>query len=205
MNWTLNQHIIVPRSWASLGFGQVILLLKNQYYVDSHPAPCNFQDLLKIHINVPVLRLLGRFSYIYINKRLTWLKLRLALRWEGSKAWVGRQECSALNRITNQEPCGGFEKASSTQVQGKRAAKTRRKTNLGTLLLRLFQHCKLGKDVLKETLKETLGKEMGIRCKVEGHVMVWLGSSESHAPTPQPSDRGCNSVFLCWGGWIVCA
>lgn len=102
--------------------------------------------------------------------------------------------------IANQEPRGGFEKSSSAEVQGKRAAKSRRKTNLGTLLLCLFQQCKLGRGVLKEVLKETQGKEKGIGREAEGHVVVCLGSSESHAPTCQPSDRGCDSVFLCWGG-----
>ena len=70
--------------------------------------------------------------------------------------------------IANQEPCDGFEKASSTQVRGKRAAKTRRKTALGTLLLCLFQQRELGRAVLKETP----GKEVGIRCEVKDGVVV---------------------------------
>lgn len=74
--------------------------------------------------------------------------------------------------ITNQEPCGGHEKASSAPVWVKIAAKTRRKTNLGALLLCLFRQCKLGRDMPKETPKKTLGKEMGIRWEVEDRVMV---------------------------------
>lgn len=92
----------------------------------------------------------------------------------GRKQSVGRVDGTAQRSvgIANQEPCGGLEKASSAQVQGKRAAKTRRQTNLGTLLLCLFWQCKLGRDVLKETPKEPPGKEMGIRWEVEDRVMV---------------------------------
>jgi len=43
----------------------------------------------------------------------------------------GTPQC--LVRIANQELCGGFAKASSTQVWDDRAAKIRRKTDLGTL------------------------------------------------------------------------
>lgn len=63
--------------------------------------------------------------------------------------------------INNQEPCSGFGKASNTLVQGKRDATTRRRINLGTLLLCLVQECKLGRGMLKEAQKATPGKEWG--------------------------------------------
>lgn len=74
------QELGQPKVWPGH------FIFENRYNVDSPPALCNFQDLLKIRMNILVLRPLGKFSYIYINKGLTQLKLRLALRWERSKA-----------------------------------------------------------------------------------------------------------------------
>lgn len=77
--------------------------------------------------------------------------------------------------ISNQEPCSGLEKASNTLVRGKRAAKTRRRINLGTLILHLFQECKLG--------RKPLARNGGQRGSGDPAV-VCLGSSGSHMQLP---------------------
>lgn len=92
-----------------------------QYYyyysvLFSHPTLCNFQDVLKIIINVPVLRFLGRFSYVYINKSLiAGNEISPEVERQQSMSRVDRT-AQHLIGISNQEACGGFEKASSAQV-----------------------------------------------------------------------------------------
>lgn len=65
--------------------------------------------------------------------------------------WIG---------ITNPEPCSGFEKASNTLVQGKRAAKTRRRINLVTLS---FPGVQTGKRHAEGNPEGNPWKGMGIR------------------------------------------
>lgn len=102
--------------------------------------------------------------------------------------------------IANQEPCSAFEKTSNTLVQSKRTAKIRRRISLGTLLLCLFQECKLGRDLLEETQKETTGKESD----GELRTLLWCAWGAQEATCQLPALRqGLQLCVLLLGSWVI--